>query len=220
MSATLVFLDTETTGLDPDRHEIWEIGCIVSGHRDADSNGEWLWQLKPNLAMADPTGLRIGRFYEREQLWRGGGAAIILASPWWNEKKRSVPYPSESAQPAEVAGRLANLLDGAHMVGAVPSFDAAFLERFLRRHGQCPTWHYHLVDVEAMAAGYLHGRYGDKLEDGELEAVQLPWNSNNLSRAVGVDPDRFDRHTALGDAHWAKAIYEAVLAGELPEVAP
>ena len=27
----------------------------------------------------------------------------------------------------------------------------------------------------------------------------------------GVDPDDFDRHTALGDARWAKAIYEAVM---------
>lgn len=40
-----------------------------------------------------------------------------------------------------------------------------------------------------------------------------PWNSNDMSRAVGVEPDDFDRHTALGDARWAKAIYEAVMGG-------
>ncbi len=39
-----------------------------------------------------------------------------------------------------------------------------------------------------------------------------PWDSNKLSLAVGVDPDDFDRHTALGDARWAKAIYERVIA--------
>lgn len=38
-----------------------------------------------------------------------------------------------------------------------------------------------------------------------------PWKSDALSRAVGVDPEQFDRHTALGDAYWAKAIYEAVM---------
>lgn len=30
-------------------------------------------------------------------------------------------------------------------------------------------------------------------------------------RAVGVDPDRFEKHTAIGDARWAKACYEAVM---------
>lgn len=195
---TIVFLDTETTGLDPDRHEMWEIGCIVVDHRDKSYDGEWRWQLQPNLAMADPTRLRIGRFYEREELWRSRTSAVILASPWWNEEKRKVPYPSEGTTPADVAERLARILDGAYLVGAVPSFDAAFLAPFLRRHGQAPCWHYHLVDVEALAAGKAQ--------------TEPPWNSNDLSSWVGVEPDLFDRHTALGDARWAKAIYEAVLA--------
>src|SRR6266496_2958663 len=123
----LVFIDTETSGLDPERHEVWEIGCIVRGSTDESSNGEWLWQLKPDLAAADPTGLRVGRYYEREQLWRWGSSAIILASPWWNAEKRSVRYPAEATSRSEVAERLAKLLGGAHLVGAVPSFDAAFL---------------------------------------------------------------------------------------------
>lgn len=38
-----------------------------------------------------------------------------------------------------------------------------------------------------------------------------PWDSNDLSRAVGVDPDLFKRHTAMGDALWAAAIYERVM---------
>ena len=29
MSAPLVFLDIETTGLDPEVHEVWEVGAIV-----------------------------------------------------------------------------------------------------------------------------------------------------------------------------------------------
>lgn len=30
-------------------------------------------------------------------------------------------------------------------------------------------------------------------------------------RARMAEPDQFDRHTALGDARWARAIYDAVL---------
>jgi len=32
-----------------------------------------------------------------------------------------------------------------------------------------------------------------------------------LSESVGVDPGRFERHSALGDARWAQALYLAVL---------
>ena len=226
----LVFIDTETSGLDPERHEVWEIGCIVRGSTDESSNGEWLWQLKPDLAAADPTGLRVGRYYEREQLWRWGSSAIILASPWWNAEKRSVPYPAEATSRSEVAERLAKLLGGAHLVGAVPSFDAAFLTRFLRRHGQAFTAHYHLVDVEALAAGWIAGRraevfateFAGQERDDRLGALadilgqvdpSPPWDSGNLSRAVGVAPEDFERHTAIGDARWAKAIYDAVMNG-------
>jgi hypothetical protein len=30
---------------------------------------------------------------------------------------------------------------------------------------------------------------------------------------MSYDPDQFDRHTALGDARWAKAMFEAVMGG-------
>lgn len=166
---TVVFLDTETTGLDPERHELWDIGLVFEdGH-------EWNPHPKPaRLEDADPTALRLTHFYDRA---KGKGWT------WGNR--------------ADVAGILAETLAEKHIVGAVPSFDAAFLERFLRAHGYSPAWHYHLVDVEALAAG-------------KIGAVP-PWDSESLSRSVGVEPDAYERHTALGDARWARALYLAVL---------
>jgi hypothetical protein len=65
------------------------------------------------------------------------------------------------------------------------------------------------VDVEALAAGYIAEK---SAPDEELRTVAVPpWDSTDLSRAVGVEPREFDRHTALGDAKWARAIYDAVL---------
>lgn len=185
---TLAFVDTETTGLDPSRHEVWELAIIVDGK-------EYQWQLPVDLTRADPTGLRIGRFYERRSAIAPTGSVGRQHRVMWpsSEKWESVGLPV-----SDTAETVARLLDGRHMVGAVPSFDAAFLTRWLNAHGQAATWHYHLVDVEALAAGR-----------GQWEP---PWNSNDLSSSVGVDPEQFDRHTALGDARWAKAIYEAVLA--------
>jgi hypothetical protein len=209
MGAPLAFIDTETTGLDPTRHEVWEVGLIVQ--RDGDEH-EHLWRWWPNMETADPNGLRIGRFYDRI-----GDAP----APWSHLYDGSVHYEGDDAdEPASVAPQqfahtLAHYVDGAHLVGAVPSFDAAFLAPLLRRLGQAATWHYHLIDVEALAVGWLAGRYADErwgAPDDTGAVYRPPWNSNELSLAVDVDPEQFDRHTALGDARWAKAIYEAIMA--------
>ena len=66
--------------------------------------------------------------------------------------------------------------DRPHIVGAVPNFDT---ERIAHQFG-VDGWHYHLIDVENLAVGYLAGR-GEPLPP-------LPWNSDDLSRAVGVTP--------------------------------
>jgi hypothetical protein len=52
------------------------------------------------------------------------------------------------------------------------------------------------VDVEALAAGRL--------------GIEPPWDSHDLSRRMGVpEPAPGEQHTAIGDARWAKAMYEA-----------
>lgn len=213
----LGFLDCETTGLDPDRHEIWEVALILR-----DSEGvevERVWQLPVDLGRADPMALGIGRWYERRWPWPAYDRLLL---PNANDEKlamgavtASEPYVVPESRMGEWAALFAELTDGTHLVGAVISFDEERLRRLLRRHHACPTWHYHLVDVEALAAGWLGGRYEDErfaAPDDTGVIYRPPWNSAELSRAVGINPDRFDKHTALGDARWARAIYDVVMA--------
>lgn len=213
------FVDCETTGLDPDRHEIWEVGLILP---NGDEN---LWQLPVDLGGADPMALAIGRFYERRS------SPPDLNAPWGGEiRQTTLSFFAEA---------FVRATRDLHLVGACVGFDADRLWRLLRAQHQCPMWHYHLIDVEVLAAGYLRGRAkgiaaaalsvpqanqladagGGRVPDiGDFEgALRLgneahpPWKSEDLSRAVGVNPDDFERHSALGDARWAKAIYEAVM---------
>lgn len=171
MTAPVVFLDTETTGLDPDVHSLWEVALIVDG-------AEHVYRIQPDLKVASPDALRITRFYER-----------TLDPAWqWNFGGQNI------------ARDIALYTGGRHLVAAVPSFDAPFLARYLRLYGLQPAWHYHLIDVEALAAGKL--------------GIAPPWDSADLAKRLGIDSDRpdFAKHTAMGDARWAKAIYDAVLA--------
>jgi hypothetical protein len=189
----VAFVDTETTGLDPDRHEIWEVGLILP------DGSEHEWQLPVDLSRADPIALNIGRFHERRWKW---DSVIGVGQP-------AVEFQTN---PARFAFDFVRLTRGLHLAGAVVSFDADRLWRLLRANGQCPMWHYHLIDVEGLAAGWLAGRGCKPADDRGYGAdPRPPWRSDALSMAVGVDPDDFDRHTALGDARWAKAIYEAVM---------
>lgn len=190
---TIAFVDTEATGLDRHRHQVWEIGVIL--RRDGVSDAEHLWHVRPHLAVASPDGLRISRYYERT-------AQLHDAEPGTACNNAGLP-PDEQrwSDPAVAAGELAYLLDGALFAAAVPSFDDAMLDAFLRRHDHCPTWHYQLIDVATFAAGVLtsHG-----------VPVEVPWDGDDISRPLGVQPPSDEqRHTALGDARWARDLWDA-----------
>jgi DNA polymerase III epsilon subunit-like protein len=192
-----VYLDLETTGLDPHQHHVWEIGLITD-----DGEYNWILELKEaELDTATPMALAVGHYYERSyQAYRNWSRRISntpkdrFVIDGEEEIEKQAYISVEDRKP--LAKLIVRLIGTAHLVGAVPSFDERFLGDFLRDYGLPPAWHYHLVDVEALAAGKL-GR-------------QPPWDSKNLYREVGIEPTAFDEHTALGDARMAKAVYEQV----------
>ena len=193
MSAPLVFLGTETTGVHPGR-QVWEVGMI---RRDEDGERETHFFVRVDLSEADPFGLNVGRFY-------GQFLAGLSANQTAARSRRLA------------AQAVARWTHGAHIVGAVPNFDTEVLGVLLRSYGLIPSWHYHLVDVENLAVGYLWGQNGWRREGDETKAALCdvatpPWSSDELTVALGLDPVPGDeRHTALGDARWAMRIYDAV----------
>lgn len=178
--SNVAYVDTETLGLNPVQHPIWETAIIID-------NVEHCWQtiVSPtDIDRADPVALTINRFHDR--------------------------YNRDLALTAvESAVKVESLLAGRHIVGAVPSFDEQRLRRlcdYALRHGLPPEgcrypWHYHLIDVEALMLGFLCGQ-GRK--------IVLPWKSHDLSLACGVENLLADEHTALGDARWVRHVYERI----------
>lgn len=167
----LAFIDCETTGLEPDRHEMWELAVILRAPGKDPVEGTW--QLPVDLVTADPTSLQINHFYER--------------------------YDAEMNDTPRLAAReIATMLDGATLIGSIPSFDAAFVDRFLRRNGSAPSWHYRLLCVESLAAGRL--------------GLRPPWDTNEMGARLGCPKDPATQHTAMGDARWAMKVFDAVYA--------
>jgi DNA polymerase III epsilon subunit-like protein len=183
-----LFVDCETTGLDPDRNEVWEVAAIV---RDTETgtklnNGkityddiEHHWFLYVNLEKADLIALNIGRYFERH--------------PTMLDRSK----PDDVTNDTSFAREFFRLSIGAHIIGSVPDFDTRFLSKILRRNNLIPAWHYHLVCAENLAAGALQ--------------MEPPWKSDDLAEQLGYKRNKEDRHTALGDAREVRDWYDLVM---------
>jgi DNA polymerase III epsilon subunit-like protein len=173
---TWLALDTETTGLRPDRHVPWEVAAVEP------DGTEHIWRWRPSdleMLYADPDALAIGRFADR------------------------APDCRSHDDVRRAAAEIADLVDGRTIVGSNPAFDVAMLTRFLAGWDHDWTAHYRTIDVPTVAAGWLQGRAAGVRATAPPESVALPWSSHRLSQACGIDPPGDDeRHTALGDARW------------------
>lgn len=196
----IVFMDTETLGLSIDS-PIWEFAAIRrNGETGKDDARMHLFiNHDPDRISPDLPELFVADYQDR---WRRAADA------------------SRITQPDNAANLIATFFTGRpHVVGAVPNFDTERIShQLLRPNGFVEPWHYHLIDVENLIVGYLTGVGKQAVNDGQLDSLDLskvapPWKSDDLSRAVGVDPTQFDRHTAMGDVLWARAQYDAVMGG-------
>jgi len=203
----LAFVDTETTHLDPRHGDAWEIAVIL--RREDGVDCEYLWQVRPDLTTADPEALTIGKFHERFTVPDGWDAIEIFPAGG---------PPLKSTLP-EALFDIQEVLKGAVIVGSNPGFDVAFLTKLLHAHGRKLPWHYRPIDIATLAVGALYGKASEwTRKDCDAtwyqkvtKAVGWPWKSYEVSRHVEVEPPaKAVAHTALGDARWARDVWDAV----------
>ena len=164
----IVAIDCETTGLDPDRHDVFEVAYQRLG---IDPEPVTLW-LPHDDSTADPRAMQINRGYER---WPGAytrtwGAQLLLA------------------------------LDGAHILGSNPAFDAAFLRRKFGEfyYGDTDPWHHRMIDVATYAMPVLGWATPRGLADVRIALAARGYDS--------PEPD----HTAAGDVRTLVACWDAL----------
>lgn len=175
MTDDIVFLDTETLGLGD--APIWEFAAI---RRQPDGTET------------------VRQFFIRHDPY-----------PWLDDLPDEFANdyvarfnPREALTVEQAAWHIHLATAGAHIVGAVPNFDTERLAKLLACNDIKPGWHYHLIDVENLAVGYLAARN---------DLWKPPWKSDKLSAAISVDPQEFPRHTAMGDVLWVRAQYDAIM---------
>ncbi|MDX1620636.1 MAG: exonuclease domain-containing protein [Nitriliruptorales bacterium] len=119
-----VFIDTEATGLDHDRHELTEVAWIV---RFED-------------------GTEVERQYFPQHTTDGADEAALELTHY---AERIAPQPKTPM--SEWLPQFLEDADGAVIVGAVPDFDVRHLQLACKKLQLTPTWDHHLLDVETLA---------------------------------------------------------------------
>lgn len=123
----LVFLDLETTGLDPRRHEILEIGAVRVDPVTLAVVGEVEVRVRPQrIDDAEPDALRVNGYAAKD--WTSALALDVALE------------------------MIAPLLEGAILAGHNTSFDRGFLVEGWRQTGLTPpAMDYHLLDTVSLA---------------------------------------------------------------------
>jgi hypothetical protein len=126
MTNRYCYLDLEATGLDHERHGIWELAYAID---DGDIQSSIL---SHSLVNANDKALEVGNYWHR----------------MFNE-----PFSSHEATIWEGATKevLFGHEDTLYIVGANPGFDIRFL---MKRWGDLP-FHYRPIDIESYAMGPL-----------------------------------------------------------------
>lgn len=196
MSSPIVFLDSETSGLHPDRRA-WEV-AMIRREVDGTEHEHLLQVLDVDLSGADLYALKVGGFHDRHVLYGGQRPAGPLVP------QLLAPGEVEPMVEADVARRVEEVTRGAVLVGSNVAFDAELLGAMLRRHHLAPAWQYRTVDLATLAAGWLLTR------DGNLQG-EAPWRSEALAAACGVEPaSQEERHTAMGDVLWVRRWWDVL----------
>lgn len=183
----LVFLDIEATSLDVLSARPWEIG-MIERWPDGRERATLLHIRKVSLRDANPRSLEVGRFHQRH---RAVPNAMVLdehlAAEW--------VYRRTCEEPG--LGR--PLLVGS----AVGTYDAPILAAMLARAGKQVPWHHHPIDLVTWTQAHLVAR--------GVDVSLLEHKTYELSELAGAPRPRADlAHTAMGDALWARAWWDAL----------
>lgn len=127
----LLFVDTETTGLDPNRHELLEVAAIRTSPDGKTIKGTFEAKLRPqHIDTAEKAALEVNKYSAEE----------------WTEEKCKPP-----GEIVDALQKLAVVGGGTVLVGQNVAFDESFIKPLFDRFNMKVPWGYHRIDTVTLA---------------------------------------------------------------------
>lgn len=177
----IVFIDTETGGLNPIKHELIEVAWAKD---DIHHPQRLVLPHRPDRV--DPMAAQINGYHTRH-----------------------LDDPENWDSSIDIAMFGADLI-GATLCGANPSFDAAFISSFFSHQnpfGDTP-WHYRLLDIESMFVGAFPNAF-DVEVDGVPGLRRIVEWINDYDPVSPSLPST--DHTAVGDVVALREVYRWIV---------
>ncbi len=165
----LAFVDIETTGLNPDKHEIIQIGCIIA-RQEWSSKGlilehldEFELKIKPErITDADPQALRVNGYEPAEWVF---AYTLPEAMKLFAEKTKGSIFVAHNA-----------------------CFDFGFIDKAFRITEIENTMHYHKLDTISMA--FAKFGHDDTLDRFSLRNLCQHFNIENKNAHTALSDAR------------------------------
>lgn len=133
---SIVVFDLETTGLDPERHEIIEIGAVKVSHDLNSEIEEFHAKIKPlRIETAMPEALQVNGYSDKQ----------------W----------ADAAPVSEVLPAFLEFINGSMLAAYNNTLDIRFLLSNVLREQLSLTSGYHYVDIFSIAYEHVVGRQGE-----------------------------------------------------------
>lgn len=163
----LAFLSAQTTGPNPQLHQLWELSFIIrEPGAPRDSDQEHFFQFAPSgLKHADPATLQVSGFWTHvepellRQLAMGTPSPELTVARSLtvavDEDESAWTFISHRTATSEIVALLANAI----VVGRTPDYVVShrdgFLTSYVTAHGFPASWHPRSISAFALAYGYL-----------------------------------------------------------------
>jgi len=187
-----IFLDIETTGLDPRRHAPIDIGIKIYDPVTRNLKGEYQTLIK-----------------QSEDVWRCGDPESLKVNGYtYEDISKGSPPEIVGKQIEELFSRSGIRRGQAVFICQNPSFDRPFFAHMVDVYVQERLqWPYHWLDLASM---YWAKMYIKSLEEGGEIPKIVNLSKNSIAALFGLAPEASPHRAMNGVNHLIKC-YEAVL---------